>query len=210
MTSPRAPRAAPPVRGSHCSAGCTGCAGAGLVLPRSPSPCPPLRLVLTRGPALALSTLRFSGAGHHEQTEGATGDSQRGNHRHAHRLAPRRGPLAFFFPPTPLPSLPFLRFRQASEWDRPLAACSLPCGFSFRPGSRWLIVSTAGDSCVTAWAAFGLARVVVVVVVMVSVTSFKRLLRPLLGNSAVVCFFRGSCSPESLTAFQNSPTLRRT
>lgn len=103
VTSPRAPRAAPPVRGSHCSAGCTGCAGAGLVLTPLSKSLPSFKA--GRGDQfLALSTLRFSGAGHHEQTEGATGDSQRGNHRHAHRLAPSRGRwLSFFLPPHCLP-----------------------------------------------------------------------------------------------------------
>uniref|UniRef100_A0A8I3WI91 DNA polymerase n=1 Tax=Callithrix jacchus TaxID=9483 RepID=A0A8I3WI91_CALJA len=37
--------------------------------------------------SLVLNTLGFSGSGRYEQTEGAAGDSQRGNHRHAHGKA---------------------------------------------------------------------------------------------------------------------------
>lgn len=77
-------RAAPPVRGSHCSAGRAGCSAAGQVLLLLSEF---LLLLKARrgGPVPGSVPLRFSGESHHEQTESATGDSQRGNHRHAHR-----------------------------------------------------------------------------------------------------------------------------
>uniref|UniRef100_A0A8C0A7U6 DNA polymerase n=1 Tax=Bos mutus grunniens TaxID=30521 RepID=A0A8C0A7U6_BOSMU len=54
--------------------------------------CPPRRVPASpqswdRGLSWAVSSPWSSGAGRHEQTEGAAGDSQRGHHRHAHRKA---------------------------------------------------------------------------------------------------------------------------
>lgn len=134
---------------------CRGRAG-----PAPLSKCRPLLKAGRGGQSPALSPLRSSGASHHEQTEGAAGDAQRGNHRHAHRLAPGRAPLAFFsFLPTSLPSPASHPSLQPCGWGRPAAAGSLPCGSSFGAHCWRLNVSPAGDSCVTIWAVFGLARV---------------------------------------------------
>lgn len=92
-----------------------------------------------------------------ETLNGGITDMLTGEHRAGGRwLSP--------FPPTQLPSLSRLRSRQPRKWDRPLAVGSLPCRSAFRARGWWLIVvSTAGDFRVTAWAAIGLARVVVAV-----------------------------------------------
>lgn len=75
-----------------------------------------LRLAHTSGP---------SGAGHHEQTQGAAGDSERRNHRHAHGFVPGRALPAFFFPchTGTLPPAP-----QPGGRGRPPAGGRLPRG----------------------------------------------------------------------------------